>query len=58
MPKQKFPEAEARLFSRVFICMKCGGRVKASPAKVKARKINCRKCKSKQLRAIHKDRKV
>ncbi|MBI4020347.1 MAG: 50S ribosomal protein L40e [Candidatus Aenigmarchaeota archaeon] len=58
MPKQKFPEAEARLFSRVYICMKCGGRIKADASKVKAKKIKCRKCKSRQLRLIHKDRKV
>ncbi len=57
MPKQKFPEAEARLFHRVFICMKCGAKIKADLSKIKAGKIKCRRCKSKQLRAIHKEHK-
>ena len=58
MPKKKFAEADARLFQRVFICMKCGGRIRGDLIKVKAGKVKCRKCKSKQLRPIHKERKV
>ncbi|MBU0898973.1 MAG: hypothetical protein KKB03_02730 [Nanoarchaeota archaeon] len=57
MGKQKFEEAEKRLFHRVFICMKCGAKIRADNAKVKAGKIKCRKCKSKRLRGIHKDTK-
>jgi ribosomal protein L40E len=55
MAKHKFPEAENRLFHRVFICMKCGVKVKGDLAKVRAGKVKCRKCKSKRLRQIHKD---
>ena len=58
MGKQKFPEAEARLFSRVFVCMVCGAKIRADYSKIKAGKVKCRKCKAKQLRAIHKERKV
>ena len=54
MAKPKFPEAEARLYHRVFICMACGARMRADASKVKAGKIKCRKCRKKQLRAIHK----
>lgn len=58
MGKQKFPEAEARLFTRVFVCMACGAKIRADYSKIKAGKVKCRKCKAKQLRAIHKERKV
>ena len=54
---QKFPETEKRLFQRMFICMKCGARLRADLAKVKAEKIKCRKCKARQLRRIHKEHK-
>ena len=57
MAKQKFPEAEKRMFHRVFICQKCGAKIKTDLAKVKAGKSKCRKCKSKNLRAIHKEQK-
>ena len=58
MGKQKFPEAEKRLFLRVFVCMNCGAKIRADFPKIRAGKVKCRKCRSKQLRAIHKDRKV
>ncbi len=43
-------EIKQRLFERVFICMKCGARIKADPAKVAAGKVKCRRCKSRELR--------
>jgi ribosomal protein L40E len=55
MVRQKFPEAEARLFNRVFICMVCGARIKADLAKVRAGKVKCRRCHYKQLRPIHRE---
>ena len=58
MGKQKFPEAEARLFTRMFICMKCGAKMRTDLSKIRSGKAKCRKCKCKQLRAIHKERKV
>jgi ribosomal protein L40E len=58
MGKQKFPEAEKRLFSRVFVCMNCGAKIKTDLPKIRSGKAKCRKCKAKQLRAIHKERKV
>ena len=58
MTKQKFSEAENRLYNRVFVCMKCGAKLRSDLAKVRAKKIKCRKCRAKQLRPIHKDRKT
>jgi len=58
MVKAKFPEAEARLFNRVFICRHCGAKIRADPLKVRNKKIKCRKCKRMALRLKHKDRKV
>lgn len=57
MGKQKFAETEARLFTRIFICMKCGARNKGDVLKVRTGKIKCRKCHSKELRKIHKEHK-
>ncbi len=57
MPKHKFPEAEERLFSRVFICMRCGARKRGDLVKLRAGKLKCRRCKSKKLRAIHREHK-
>ena len=55
----KFPEAEARLFARVFICRSCGTKMRADLLKVKSGKIQCRTCKrSGKLRSIHRERKV
>ena len=54
---QKFPETEKRVFHRMFICMKCGARMRSDLAKVKAGKVKCRKCRARQLRRIHKEHK-
>ncbi|RLJ10336.1 MAG: 50S ribosomal protein L40e [Candidatus Aenigmatarchaeota archaeon] len=54
----KFPEAEKRLFDRVFICMKCGSKNRADLSKVRTGKVKCRRCKSKRLRPIKKERKA
>ena len=57
MAKHKFPEAEQRIFQRVFICMKCGAKMRTDLAKVRSGKVKCRKCKRKQLRPVRKDKK-
>jgi ribosomal protein L40E len=57
MPRVKFPEAEKRLFTRVFICQQCGSKIRTDAIKVKMKKVKCRNCKSKELRAIHKEHK-
>ena len=54
MGKGRFPEAENRLFHRIFICMGCGAKIKSDSIKVKAGKVKCRKCKGKNLRPVKK----
>lgn len=56
--KKKIPEEVAnRLFENVFVCMKCNAKIRANLQKVRAGKIKCRKCGSKQLRPKTKERK-
>ncbi|MEM5836728.1 MAG: 50S ribosomal protein L40e [Candidatus Aenigmatarchaeota archaeon] len=50
MAKKVFPEAVARLFSRVFVCRVCKAKIRADASKVKAGKVKCRRCGSKSLR--------
>ncbi|MBU0953544.1 MAG: 50S ribosomal protein L40e [Nanoarchaeota archaeon] len=57
MAKGKFPDAEQRLFQRVFVCRACGAKLRADPPKVKSGKVKCRKCHKRELRPIHKDKK-
>ena len=52
MGKARFPEAENRLFHRVFVCMSCGAKIKADLAKIRSGKVKCRKCRRKTLRAV------
>jgi len=46
----KIPEAEVRLFNRVFICRKCKAKVRASTPRIKAKLIVCPKCKTRNFR--------
>ncbi|MCD6591211.1 MAG: 50S ribosomal protein L40e [Candidatus Aenigmarchaeota archaeon] len=57
MPRQKFPEAEARLFRRVFVCMHCGAKLRADPAKIRLKKVKCRKCKRREFRPMKRGQK-
>ena len=58
MPKVKIEAVTKRLFDRVFVCMRCNAKIRASPKHVKAGKIKCRKCYSKALRLKSKERKI
>ena len=50
MPR-KLPEVVfKRLFLNMYVCMNCNAKIRANYAKVKERKIKCRKCGSKDLR--------
>ena len=53
----KSKEAMSRLFTDIFICRRCNGKIRADPLKVRLGKVKCRKCQSKQLRPKHKDSK-
>lgn len=50
----KLPAAQNRLFKNVFLCKKCGAKVRMTPKKILEGKISCRKCKNKTFRAIKK----
>jgi ribosomal protein L40E len=58
MAKKSFPEAVNRIFNRVFVCKKCKSKIKTDYAKVRDKKVKCRKCGSKDLRPKRKERKV
>ncbi|HIK00259.1 TPA: 50S ribosomal protein L40e [archaeon] len=46
----RFPEAEARLFKNMYICMKCNARNRVDPRKVRLGKAKCRECGHNRLR--------
>ena len=48
----KIPAAQARLFKNVFVCKKCGTKIKAEPKKILEGKVKCRKCKKKAFRPV------
>lgn len=48
-------EVTDRMFKNVFVCMKCKAKIRANPRKVRAGKIKCRKCGSKDLRQKSKE---
>ncbi|AMD29994.1 hypothetical protein Nps_02960 [Candidatus Nanopusillus acidilobi] len=50
MASNLLPEIKARKFDRIFICRKCGARIRANPEKVRAGLVRCRRCKSTALR--------
>ncbi|BBL45816.1 50S ribosomal protein L40e [Nanobdella aerobiophila] len=50
MANELLPEIKNRKFDRIFICRRCGSRIRADPEKVRSGLIKCRKCKSKSLR--------
>ena len=46
----KFPEAEARLMKKKYVCKKCKSVLKAPPMKVINQEAKCRRCSGKALR--------
>ncbi|MCB9362284.1 50S ribosomal protein L40e [Candidatus Woesearchaeota archaeon] len=50
----KFPEAEARLLKRKFVCRKCKSSISTSNMLVLQKKVKCRKCGSPELRPVRK----
>jgi len=58
MGKLRAPATVKRVYERVFICMKCNAKIRSDVLRVKAGKVKCRKCNSKQLRVKKKDRKA
>jgi len=52
--KTKIPEAQNRLFKNMFVCQKCGNKMRADPQKILKGKIRCRKCSKGQFRVLKK----
>lgn len=50
MAKKAMGPAFGRLFKNVFICLRCNGKVRADPLKVKKKLVKCHKCGSYKLR--------
>jgi len=50
----KFPEADNRLFKRVFVCRKCKSKTKTSNLKVLAGKVTCKGCGGHAFRPLRK----
>ena len=48
----KIQEAMERKFNNIFICKKCGSKIRANPQKILQVKIKCRKCGAKRFRPI------
>jgi len=47
----RFPEAYARLFENVYICMKCNARNRIDKRRIRLGKGKCRECGNSRLRA-------
>ena len=50
----KIPVAQKRMFQNVFICKKCGKKIRSQPVRIIAGKVKCGKCNSRVFRAIKK----
>ncbi len=50
----KFPEADARMFFRKFVCKRCKSTLRTSNTKIIEGKVHCRKCLSHAFRAKRK----
>lgn len=55
MPMMQIPEADARRFENMWICIKCNARNRGSQGK---KPDKCRKCNSKDLRKKRKRKKI
>lgn len=50
----KFPEADARLFKRKFVCKDCKSTLMTNNMLVLQRKVKCRNCAGRSLRPVRK----
>ena len=47
----RFPEADARIFENVYICMKCNAKNRIDQRRIRLKKAKCRECGHDRLRA-------
>ena len=50
----KFPEAQQRLFTNVYVCRSCKTKMKSTPLKVNKKKLVCKNCGKRAFRPIRK----
>jgi len=50
----KIQAAQNRLYKNMFVCKKCGTKIRSDPRKILEGKIKCRRCQRKAFRAIKK----
>ena len=55
---KKFKEAQARLFTNMFVCRKCKTKTRTTAMRIKLGKVKCRKCGRVAFRPKKKERKV
>ena len=54
---KKLPEAMAkRVFTGMYICVKCNARMRSSVDKIKKGRVKCRRCNGNKLRLKAKER--
>lgn len=55
---EKVPAAQARLFKRIFVCKRCGTKIRTDMLRVIEGKTRCRRCRSRALRPKRKKKLV
>ncbi len=50
----KLAAAQNRMFKNLFLCKKCGSKIKVESKKILDGKVRCRKCGGKAFRAMKK----
>lgn len=50
----KFPEAQQRLFTHVYVCRNCKTKMKSTPVKINLKKLVCKTCGKRNFRPIKK----
>ncbi|MBD3312522.1 50S ribosomal protein L40e [archaeon] len=55
---KKFKEAQARLFTNIYVCRKCKHKIRSTSMRVLEGKTKCRHCGRRYLRPKKKERKI
>ncbi len=50
----KIKEAQNRIFKNIYVCKKCGTKIRSDPQKILKGKVKCRKCKKSAFRPLKK----
>lgn len=50
----KIPEAQNRIFKNIFVCKKCGSKMRSDAQRILKGKVKCRKCDKTAFRPLKK----